>query len=172
MLLALALAVSGCGTSGAHTKTTASSAASQEIANVRIATPSGQKLHTARDAFAWPLRGQIISQFGDKMDRARNKGIDIQAYQGKDVRASRSGTVVFRDDQLKGFGKTVILDHGDNYQTVYAYNSDILVRVGDTIPQDAVIAKAGNTGRAKEPSLHFEIRKNGEPRDPFFYLPK
>jgi septal ring factor EnvC (AmiA/AmiB activator) len=125
-----------------------------------------------RGTFTWPMRGQILSTFGAKVDNARNKGIDIQAYDGKDVRASRSGTVVFCDDQLKGFGKTVIIDHGDNYQTVYAYNSAILVRVGDTIQQNAIIAKAGRTGRAKEPSLHFEIRKDGEPRDPFYYLPK
>jgi lipoprotein NlpD len=145
------------------------------VANNAVPTcrpmPEKTNLYT-RDTFIWPLKGRVIAQFGSKVDQARNKGIDIQAFEGKDVRASRRGTVVFCDDQLKGFGKTVILDHGDNYQTVYAYNSEILVRVGDTVQQNAVIAKVGNTGRAKEPCLHFEVRRNGEPRDPMYYLPR
>ncbi len=126
----------------------------------------------SRDTFVWPLKGPVIAQFSTKVDQARNKGIDIQAYEGKEIRASRRGNVVFCDDQLKGFGKTVIIDHGDNYQTVYAYNSEILVRVGDPVQQNAVIAKVGRTGRAKEPCLHFEVRRNGEPRDPMYYLPR
>jgi len=128
--------------------------------------------YAPRDSFVWPVKGGIISAFGSKVDKARNKGIDISSVDGADVRASRSGTVVFCDERLKGFGKTVILDHGDNYQTVYAYNSQILVRVGDMIQRSDVIARVGRTGRAKEPSLHFEIRKNGESRDPFYYLPQ
>lgn len=135
-----------------------------------VKRPEKTNVYT-RDTFIWPLNGIVISQFGQKMDQARNKGIDILSQDGKDIRASRRGTVVFCDDQLKGFGKTVILDHGDNYQTVYAYNSEILVKVGEEVPQNMVIAKVGRTGRAKEPTLHFEIRKNGEPRDPFYYLP-
>jgi len=67
-------------------------------------------------------------------------------------------------------GKTVILDHGNNFQTVYSYNSDILVKVGDLVSQNTVIAKVGRTGRARQPSLHFEVRKNGEPQNPIYYL--
>jgi murein DD-endopeptidase MepM/ murein hydrolase activator NlpD len=77
---------------------------------------------------------------------------------------------VFCDEWLKGFGKTVILDHGDNFQTVYAYNSAILVNIGDVVGQNTVIARVGRGGRAKEPSLHFEIRRSGESQNPFYYL--
>ena len=126
---------------------------------------------TAKDSFAWPARGTVISQFGTMIDNARNKGIDIRAAEGSDVRASRAGKVVFCDDKLKGFGKTVILDHGDDFQTVYAYNSRILVTPGAIVSQNDVIARAGTTGRAKQPCVHFEIRKDGEPQNPFFYLP-
>jgi len=126
--------------------------------------------YSPKSTFVWPVKGDVISPFGTKIDRTKNKGIDIRADEGIYVRASRAGMVAFCDERLKGFGKTVILDHGDNYQTVYAYNSAILVRIGDTIEQNAVIARVGRTGRAKEPSLHFEIRKNGEPRNPFDYL--
>ena len=125
-----------------------------------------------RDSFLWPVRGTVISSFAEKVNSARNKGIDIRSMEGAQVKASRAGTVVFLDNKFKGFGKTVILDHGDNFQTVYAYNSRILVNLGDEIEQNEQIAKIGRTGRAKEPSLHFEIRKNGEPCNPSYYLPQ
>ena len=122
-------------------------------------------------AFVWPVKGRIISQFGDKIDKGVNKGVDIRAAEGMDVAAARDGRVVYCDSFLKGFGKTVIIDHMDNYQTVYSYNSDILVKVGDTVQQNQTIARVGQSGRAKEPMLHFEIRKNGEPENPVRYLP-
>ncbi len=124
-----------------------------------------------RDSFAWPVNGTVICFFGTRIDKIKNKGIDIRAERGGNVRASRAGKVVFYDENLKGFGKTIILDHGDNYQTVYAYNSDIVVKLGDKVEQGELIARAGRTGRAKEPGLHFEIRRNGEPRNPLYYLP-
>jgi murein DD-endopeptidase MepM/ murein hydrolase activator NlpD len=124
----------------------------------------------SKEFFSWPIRGNVVSYYGSKLDKTKNKGIDIRAYDGAGVRASRSGKVVFCDEWLKGFGKTVILDHGDNFQTVYAYNSVLLVKPGDVVEQNSVIAKAGRGGRAKEPSLHFEIRRNGEPQNPFYYL--
>jgi len=124
----------------------------------------------SKEFFSWPIKGSVISYYGSKMDRAKNKGIDIHAVEGASVKASRSGKVVFCDEWLKGFGKTIILDHGDSFQTVYAYNSILLVKPGDLVEQNGVIAKAGRGGRAKEPSLHFEIRRNGEPQNPFYYL--
>ena len=120
--------------------------------------------------FTWPLRGTVVSCFGEKLDKTRNKGIDIRAEEGSSVKAARAGKVVFCDEWLKGFGKTVILDHGDNFQTVYAYNSLILVNPGDFVEQNTVIAKVGTGGRAKAPSLHFEIRRDGEPQNPYYYL--
>ena len=124
----------------------------------------------SKDSFSWPIKGNVVSYYGAKLDKTRNKGIDIHADEGAGVKASRAGKVVFCDEWLKGFGKTVILDHGDSFQTVYAYNSILLVKPGDLVEQNVVIAKAGRGGRAKEPSLHFEIRRNGEPQNPFYYL--
>lgn len=130
------------------------------------------KSSAANDSFAWPVKGYVICPFGSNIDSIQNKGIDIRADHGEDVMASRSGRVVYCDSYFKGFGKTVILDHGDNYQTVYSYNSDILVNVGDTVARRQVIARVGKTGRAKEPTLHFEIRKDGVPQNPNYYLPR
>ncbi|MDP3791947.1 MAG: LysM peptidoglycan-binding domain-containing M23 family metallopeptidase [Candidatus Omnitrophota bacterium] len=131
-----------------------------------------RKAYSYGDLFTWPLRGNVISYYGAKHDRTKNKGIDIRAQEGSSVVASRAGKVVFCDEWMKGLGKTVILDHGDSFQTVYAYNSAILVNVGDFVEQNTVIAKVGRGGRAKEPSLHFEIRRGGEPQNPFYYLSK
>lgn len=128
------------------------------------------KSFVLHEPFIWPLDGAIISYFGSKIDRTGNKGIDIRAREGSNVKAARTGKVVFCDEWLKGFGKTVILDHGDNFQTVYAYNSMILVNLGDLVEQNKIIAKVGKGGRAKEPCLHFEIRRDGEPQNPFYYL--
>ncbi len=123
-------------------------------------------------SFAWPVRGPVISRFGDNTDTIINKGIDIRADHGRDVVAAKAGRVVYCDSYLKGFGQTVIVDHMDGYQTVYSYNSDILVKVGDMVRQNEVIAKVGQSGRAQEPMLHFEIRCNGEPQNPIRYLSK
>ena len=129
-----------------------------------------ERINFAKEFFTWPIRGNVVSYYGSKMDSTKNKGIDIHAAEGSSVKAARSGKVVFCDEWLKGFGKTVILDHGDSFQTVYAYNSILLVKPGDVVDQNCVIAKVGRTGRAKEPSLHFEIRRDGEPQNPFYYL--
>ena len=123
-------------------------------------------------SFVWPVKGAILSRFGSTADKVVNKGIDIKANEGSVVAASREGKIVFCDDYLKGFGKTVIIDHMDGYQTVYSYNSDITVKVGDTVRQRDVIAKVGSSGRARVPMLHFEIRRNGEPQNPEYYLTK
>lgn len=121
-------------------------------------------------SFAWPVKGSIISRFGENTDGTVNKGIDIRASIGQDVVAAKAGRVVYCDSYFKGFGQTVIVDHTDGYQTVYSYNSDILVKVGDVVRQNEIIAKVGQSGRAQEPMLHFEIRCNGEPQDPIRYL--
>ena len=121
-------------------------------------------------SFAWPVRGTIISRFGENTDGTVNKGMDIRANNGQDVVAAKAGRVVYCDSYFKGFGQTVIVDHMDGYQTVYSYNSDILVKVGDMVRQNEIIAKVGQSGRAQEPMLHFEIRSNGEPQDPIRYL--
>jgi len=123
------------------------------------------------ELFIWPVRGALTVPYGAMTENVLNKGIDIKAADGAGVRAARSGKVVYCDQFLKGFGKTVILDHGDNYQTVYSYNSDILVKVGEQVAQNTVIAKVGRTGRARTPMLHFEIRRDGEPQNPAYYLP-
>jgi murein DD-endopeptidase MepM/ murein hydrolase activator NlpD len=121
--------------------------------------------------FVWPLKGKVLSFYGSIKDGVKNKGIDINARHGEAVIAARSGKVSFIDENMKGFGKTLIIDHTDEFSTVYACNSQILVKVGQSVRQGTVIAKAGQSGRAASPRLHFEIRKKHEPQNPFYFLP-
>ena len=113
----------------------------------------------------------MISIFGARGGGRVNKGVDIQASSGSDVRAARGGRVDFIHENLPGFGKTIIIDHGDGFASVYAYVSEILVRKGDVVAQRQVIARVGKTGRAEVPALHFQIRRNQKPQNPLYYLP-
>ena len=149
-----------------------------EIGQVLLIPRSGAALKESPakfvpgESFIWPVRGMLITPYGALTDKIISKGIDIKAADGAGIRAARSGKVVYSDGFLKGYGKTVILDHGDHYQTVYTYNSDIVVSVGQEVAQNTVIARVGRTGRAKGPMLHFEIRRDGEPQNPLYYLPR
>ena len=122
-------------------------------------------------SFSWPVAGKVISHFGDKKGPVLNKGIDIETREGSKVVAADSGVVSFVDENMKGFGKTIIIDHENGFSTVYAHNSDILVSAGQRIARNQMIAKVGRTGRAEKPYLHFQIRKGHEPQNPFYYLP-
>ncbi|MFH1868307.1 MAG: peptidoglycan DD-metalloendopeptidase family protein [Candidatus Omnitrophota bacterium] len=121
--------------------------------------------------YIWPLKGRVISYFNSKRDNVANKGIDIEAKEGQIVVASRSGKVVFCDEKVKGLGKALIVEHSDGYSTLYAHNSENLVTCGDSVTQNQPIAKAGSSGRANRPTLHFQVRKGHKPHNPFYYLP-
>jgi murein DD-endopeptidase MepM/ murein hydrolase activator NlpD len=71
---------------------------------------------------------------------------------------------------LKTYGKLVLIRHDNGYVTAYADNSELEVKEGDAIKRGQTIAKAGDTGAAKSPRLHFELRKDGQPVDPVKYL--
>ncbi len=124
----------------------------------------------SKEDFIWPVKGRVFSSFGEKRGSTPNKGVDIQARGGTIVVASRSGRVIFSEDKVRGFGKTVIIDHGDGIQTVYSHNSEILVKIGEDVRQGHPVAKVGSGGRENFPYLHFEIRKRHKPQNPFYYL--
>lgn len=123
------------------------------------------------DDFIWPVRGKVITTFGQIFNNMINKGINIQPYSNSDVVAARSGRVIFYKDDFGYFGKTLIIDHGDGFSTVYARNSQVFIRVGDNVGKGTVIAKLDSGGREKNTYLHFEIRKGYTSQNPFFYLP-
>ena len=136
-----------------------------------IKRPTDKSFPISGEDFIWPLKGKVISRFGQNSNNIINDGLDIQAPYGEEVLASRSGVVTFYDEQLKGLGETIIIDHGDNFLTVYGRNSEVFVKVGERVTQGKMIAKVGNAGRDKASYLHFEIRKGYLPQNPYYYLP-
>jgi murein DD-endopeptidase MepM/ murein hydrolase activator NlpD len=114
--------------------------------------------------FLWPLRGSVICGFGQAGQGGINKGLNIRPGRESVVKASRSGTVVFYNDDFLGLGKTVIIDHGDGFFTVYAGSRAVSVRPGDIVQRGSPIAEADRE------CIHFEIRKGAVSQNPAFYL--
>jgi murein DD-endopeptidase MepM/ murein hydrolase activator NlpD len=142
-----------------------------------IFIPSAQRRQDAfqqpnnTEEFSWPLKGRVISGFGQVFNDMINKGINIQRVRAQEVLASRSGKIIFYDNNFENFGKTIIIDHGDGYSSVYARNSEVLVKAGDYVQKGAVIARVGSGSSDKNTYLHFEIRKGYTPQNPYYYLP-
>lgn len=122
----------------------------------------------------WPTKGRLTSKFGNRRDpfgrgTSFHEGIDIANSPGIDIWAAARGKVTY-SNYKSGHGRTIIIDHGNGYKTLYAHNSKLLVDVGDMVEKGQVIAKIGNTGRSTGPHLHFEVHKNGMPIDPLTVL--
>jgi len=122
-----------------------------------------------RAALAWPLRGVLYGRFGMR-GGAHHDGIDIAAPEGSPVLAADDGTVIFVGKQ-SGYGNVVIIRHEQGLVTVYAHNSEVLVREGARVSRGQQVARVGQTGRTTGPHLHFEVRDGVKPRDPLPYLP-
>ena len=121
-----------------------------------------------------PVSGKIVSLFGRQEDPALNtftfyKGIDILAPMGSKIRAVYNGRVLF-SEWFKGYGKIIIVDHGNSYYTLFAHTSQLLKQVGDKVKKGEVIALVGNTDSTKGPCLYFEIRYHGKPQNPMDWL--
>jgi lipoprotein NlpD len=116
----------------------------------------------------WPIAGIVSSGFGARGEGIHD-GIDIAAAEGTAVRVVESGEVIYAD-QLRGYGKLVIVRHGGNLTSVYAHNKNNKVKEGDAVNQGDTIAEVGSTGNATAPHLHFEIRKDNVAENPLSYL--
>ncbi len=123
----------------------------------------------------WPVQGNITSGFGNRVhpvtrNRDFHTGIDISAGYGEQVKAAGSGRVV-HSGWMGGYGHTVVIDHGNNKETLYAHNSELYVREGQRVSRGEVIAAVGNSGVATGSHLHFEVIIGGEHQNPKNYLP-
>lgn len=115
--------------------------------------------------WAWPAKGKVIAGFNE----AGNKGIDIAGSMGQSITAAAPGKVIYSGSDLRGYGKLVIVKHNANYLSVYAHNSQILVKEGQQVSRGQKIAEMGNTD-SNTVKLHFEIRQQGKSVDPAKYL--
>lgn len=119
----------------------------------------------------WPAKGKLSKSF--KATAPQHKGIDLHGKLREPVFAANSGKVVYAGSGLTGYGKLLILKHGDRYLSAYAHNSTLLVGEGQMIKVGQKIAEMGDTGTSTNTvKLHFEIRRDGKPVDPTRLLPK
>ncbi|HEX7128220.1 MAG TPA: peptidoglycan DD-metalloendopeptidase family protein, partial [Thermodesulfobacteriota bacterium] len=128
----------------------------------------------ARGRLALPVAGEIVTPFGPREHpRFRtvtvSNGIEIRAPAGADVRAVADGRVVFAG-WFRGYGKMLILDHGDQFYTLYAHAAELYKAVGEAVRQGDRVASVGDTGTLGDPVLYFEIRQAGKPLDPAEWL--
>ena len=122
----------------------------------------------------WPVTGEITSGFGVRMDPfsgegARHAGLDISARYGSPVEATADGIVVVAEPD-GGYGREILIDHGNGFTTVYGHLSQIRVVVGQEVKRGQIIGAVGMTGKATGPHLHYEVRVHNAPVDPIRYL--
>jgi septal ring factor EnvC (AmiA/AmiB activator) len=127
-----------------------------------------------RGRLAPPLRARISLPFGKVVDdefrtETFRKGVDFEAEGGESVRSVAPGAVRFAG-WFRGYGRLVIVDHGDTYFTVVSHLADIFVEVGDIVAVGDTLGSVGDTGSLTGPSLYFEIRKGSDPIDPADWL--
>jgi murein DD-endopeptidase MepM/ murein hydrolase activator NlpD len=121
---------------------------------------------------AWPIKGKILAPYGTASGGQKNDGIDIQAEPGAPVKAAEDGTVFYSGSEVAHLGNLLLVQHPGGYITAYGNNEALLVKKGDTVKKGQAIAKAGNSGGAASPRVHFEVRRGGSRTvDPMTVLP-
>ncbi len=118
-----------------------------------------------------PVAGQIVSRYGSARAEggAAWKGLFIRAKEGDPIHAVAAGKIVFAE-WLRGFGNLLIIDHGNDFLSVYANNEALLGAVGATVTAGQSIATAGNSGGYPDPGLYFELRYRGRAFDPLKWI--
>ncbi|WP_257282829.1 murein hydrolase activator EnvC [Endozoicomonas sp. SESOKO1] len=119
----------------------------------------------------WPVKGRVLFNFNDQNPetRMRWQGMFIAATSGTTVNAIHDGRVIFAD-WLSSYGLLAIVDHGDNFLTLYAHNDSILRQEGDTVLAGEPLALSGQSGGQQTGGVYFEVRLNGKPQDPSLWL--
>ena len=121
-------------------------------------------------AFIWPANKHYLSGF-DYVPNANHFGIDIAGNDGEGVYATDAGVVVYAGWNNYGYGNMIMIDHGNNFQSLYAHLSGINVGCGQSVGQGEGIGAIGSTGRSSGAHLHFEIRTPTYWVNPWDYLP-
>jgi murein DD-endopeptidase MepM/ murein hydrolase activator NlpD len=119
----------------------------------------------------WPIYGRIVSRFGYRVYpwRGFHTGMDISGRYGSPIRSTADGVISYVGWR-RGYGRSVVIDHGHGITTLYAHNSRYAVKRGQKVRKGQVICYVGNTGYSTGPHLHYEVRKYGRPINPVTYL--
>jgi lipoprotein NlpD len=126
-----------------------------------------QSLSAAAISWRRPTDGRLTRRFS--ADAQGKRGIELSGTLGQPITAAAGGRVVYAGSGLRGYGNLIIVKHNGRYLTAYGYNREILVKEGDMVNAGQQIATMG-TGPSQQPSLHFELRRDGKPVDPLTYL--
>jgi len=132
------------------------------------------RFESLRGRLPWPVRGRVVSAFGEDKHpllgtRIENSGIEIETEAGTGIAAVAEGTVIYLS-RLRGYGNLLILDHGNDYYTLYARLSEISVWPGAEVRRLQKVGVAGEGEVGSSPCLHFEIRRGKQPLDPLEWL--
>jgi septal ring factor EnvC (AmiA/AmiB activator) len=136
--------------------------------NYQLSSQRSRKFDAHKAALPWPVAGRVVTQFNPE-GRPSRRGIGIATGEGSTVRSVFWGKVV-HNDVLRGLGKVVILLHGDNYYSLYAYLSDVTVQPGQEVEKDEAIGHAGYYPEAHGNGVYFELRFHQKPINPLLWL--
>lgn len=139
-----------------------------------IVKPKNQQAFAKRvGSLTWPKKGKLLADYGSprNLGKLTWQGIMIAASSGDNIVAAAPGRVVFAG-WLRGFGLLLIIDHGDQYMTLYGNNESLLKQVGDEVGTGDLIAHSGEKDVRQQTGLYFEIRHKGSPTNPMKWLRK
>lgn len=136
------------------------------VADIPRQVDDNRPFASRRGQLGRPLAGAALAGFGGRLPDGRTSdGLLIAGTAGAEVRAAAPGRVAF-SDWLKGYGLLLIVDHGDGWMSLYAFNDALLKDVGDWVRAGEPLATVGSSGGQGRPALYFELRRNGQPQDP------
>jgi murein hydrolase activator len=140
------------------------------------APSTGAGLDIVRGRLEWPVTGRVIAPFGkykhpEFAAEVNRKGIDFDAAMGQNVQAVERGRIVYAD-QFSGYGRMVIVDHGERYYSIYGHLSEILKKTGEEVRRGEALGRVGDSDSIDGTKLYFELRKDGRSLDPLPWFQK
>jgi murein hydrolase activator len=140
------------------------------FADIPAGPDGGKPFAELRGALPMPVPGKVLTAFAGVLPDGRgSEGWLLEAAAGAEVRAVAAGRVAFAD-WMKGYGLLTIVDHGDGFLSLYAFNEALLREIGDWVGAGEALARAGSSGGQGAPGLYFELRRQGRPLDPKAWL--
>ena len=133
--------------------------------------PQGVAFSSLKGKLPWPIKGQLVQKFGSPRSDSVWDGVLIDAKEGTDIHSVNAGKVVYAE-WLRGYGLLIIIDHGQDYMTLYAFNQSLYKKIGETVNAGDIIASVGQSGGRTQSGLYFGIRKKGLPIDPLDWCKK
>lgn len=140
----------------------------QAINDIPILSQQNKPFPKLKGKLPWPIKGTLRKRFGSSKKTGRWDGVLIAAREGQAIRSISHGRVVY-SDWLRGYGLLMIIDHGEGYMSLYAFNEGLYREVGDWVKAGETIASIGLSGGQQRAGLYFSIRKNGKPVNPIHW---